>query len=284
MVVAVDRAIHTRSGLRLGATVWDGGGTGIILAHGGGQTRHAWKRTGALLGAQGYQVLAYDLRGHGESDWAKNGDYSLSRLRDDLSDVAATFTSEPVVVGASLGGISAMLSAGESGTAYRAVVLVDVTPLIEQVGSDQIVGFMVERMANGFASAQEAADAISAYLPNRPKPASTEGLKKYLRSSEDGRLRWHWDPQVMTDPNTVATASLEHARLVAAAGAMKMPVMLVRGGHSAVVSHAAVAEFLEAVPHARYRNLEDAHHMVVGDENDAFTTSIMEFIEEEGVD
>lgn len=270
--------INTRSGLKLGSTVWRGSGTGIILAHGGGQTRHAWRRTGAKLGAHGYTVIAYDLRGHGDSEWATGGDYSLARFRDDLCDVVLAFDHPPVVVGASLGGISAMLAAGETATAFAAVVLVDVTPRIEPAGSDQIVGFMLRHMHRGFASLAEAAEAISEYMPNRPKPSNHAGLSRYLRDCADGQLRWHWDPQVLTEPNSIAAAPLDYTRLAEAARRLTMPVMLVRGGHSQVVSRKSVEEFLDLVPHARYENLADAHHMIVGDDNDAFTISLLDFL------
>lgn len=272
------RILSTRSGLKLSATAWNGDRGGIILAHGGGQTRHAWRRTGMRLARQGYSVLAYDLRGHGESDWDGNGDYSLSRFRDDLCDVASVFDRPPIVVGASLGGISAMLAAGEAAASFAAVILVDVAPRIERVGSDRILGFMRRHIHQGFDSVAEAASAVSDYVPNRPKPVSHAGLEKYLRNSADGRLRWHWDPQILTEPDSIATVPLEHERLADAARRMAMPVMLVRGGHSQVVSLDSVAEFLTLVPHARYENLADAHHMIVGDENDSFTASLLDFI------
>jgi pimeloyl-ACP methyl ester carboxylesterase len=271
-------SFSTRSGLRLAATRWNGGGTGVILAHGGGQTRHAWRGTGAELGAQGYTVLAFDLRGHGESEWASDGDYSLSRFRDDLCDVATTFARPPIVIGASLGGISAMLAAGEALMALRAVVLVDVTPRIDQAGSDKIVAFMREHMERGFGSVEEAADIVAAYLPDRQKPANPEGLRKYLRQTADGRFRWHWDPQIMIEPNSVTTARLQYDRLMQAVRQMTMPALLVRGGHSDVVSPEAVKEFLAAAPQAQYQNLAGAHHMVVGDRNDAFTATILDFL------
>ena len=80
-------------------------GRPVMLAHGGGQTRHAWQACGRTLGDSGYYAITIDMRGHGESDWSPDGDYRMERFAEDLLDIADGFSEPPVLVGASLGGI-----------------------------------------------------------------------------------------------------------------------------------------------------------------------------------
>src|SRR5690606_40599381 len=102
----------------------------------------------------------------------------------------------PVLVGASLGGLASLVAVAESGEqerTARALVLVDVAHRIEDEGRDRIGAFMTGHL-DGFASLEEAADAIAAYNPHRPRPKDLSGLAKNLRQREDGRWVWHWDP------------------------------------------------------------------------------------------
>src|SRR5690606_10858671 len=98
----------------------------------------------------------------------------------------------PVLVGASLGGLTALLLEGEiaPGTA-RGLVLVDVAPRVEPEGVLRIHAFMTAH-PDGFADLEEAAAAISDYLPHRPRRGVPPGLAKNLRRGADGRWRWHW--------------------------------------------------------------------------------------------
>src|SRR4051794_12639033 len=95
----------------------------VVLLHGGGQTRHAWGGTAAALAARGFHATALDLRGHGDSDWASDGDYSIEAMVGDLRAVVAAQSSAPAVVGASLGGLTALCAEGETTTPLaRAIV------------------------------------------------------------------------------------------------------------------------------------------------------------------
>ena len=167
----------------------------------------------------------------------------------------------------------------------RAIVLVDITPRLEVEGVRRIIGFMAARPA-GFASLEEAADFVAAYLPHRPRPRDTSGLAKNLRLGDDGRYRWHWDPRLMSRWNPsgseviveIAEAERIMAERTEAARHLTVPVLLVRGRASDVVSEACAREFLELVPHAEYVDLEAAGHMVAGDKNDVFTGAVIDFV------
>src|SRR3954447_13291103 len=276
------------AGNRLVADVYGDAGQPVLLLHGGGQTRHAWRRTAEHLGRSGAIAFALDQRGHGDSEWVAGGHYAFADFAADAAAVAATLTKRsgkrPIAIGASLGGIASLLAEGEAekagtGPVFAAVVLVDITPRVNRDGVAKIQGFMRERAGEGFATIAEAADSVAAYLPHRPRPRSHQGLKKNLRLYPDGRWRWHWDPRFMDGPRGVASnrQGLEEA-LVAAARRIAIPALLVRGGASELVQEVHAREFLELVPHADYVDVAEARHMVAGDSNENFSAAILEFL------
>jgi len=276
------------AGNRLVADVYGDGHQPVLLLHGGGQTRHAWRRTAEHLGRAGATAYALDQRGHGDSDWVAGGDYAFTDFAADAAAVARTLAQRSgkpaIAIGASLGGIASLLAEGEAekagnGPVFAAIVLVDVTPRVNREGVAKIQGFMRERAGEGFATIAEAADAVAAYLPHRPRPRSYEGLKKNLRQHPDGRWRWHWDPRLLQGARSFA---LDHrvleAALIEAAMAITIPALLVRGGSSELVQEAHVREFLDLVPHADYIDVAEARHMVAGDSNDRFSDAVLEFV------
>lgn len=249
----------------------------VLLLPGGGQTRHAWGDTACRLAAEGWYAISLDLRGHGESDWPADGNYSLTAFVQDLLAVLGQLDRPPVLVGASLGGITGLMVAGEEkADAFAALVLVDIAPRMEAAGVQRIVEFMRTHL-DGFASLGEAASAVASYLSHRPPPKDLTGLRKNLRLGEDGRYRWHWDPRFVLGEHR-PDPSQQGDRLLAAARNLRIPTLLVRGRMSDVISETSVREFLEAVPHARYADVARAGHMIAGDQNDLFTTTVVEFL------
>lgn len=269
------RISYQVDGVRLTGDAWgDSNAAPVLLLHGGGQTRHAWGGTAQALAERGWYAVALDLRGHGESDWAPDGDYMIDSFVTDMRGILAHFEQPPVLVGASLGGVTSLLLEGESPQPISAaLVLVDITPRVEQQGVDRIRAFMTGK-PEGFANLEEAADAVAAYIPHRPRPKDFSGLEKNLRKGADGRYRWHWDPQLM-DP---ARMRRDPERLFAAARALRVPTLLVRGKLSDIVSEETAAEFMAAVPHARYADVSEAGHMVAGDRNDIFSQAVIDFL------
>jgi non-heme chloroperoxidase len=263
-------------GLGLRADAWgDPQAPPVLFLHGGGQTRHAWGRTAAAVAREGWHAVALDLRGHGESDWAPDGDYRLGAFREDLERVVEGWDSTPALVGASLGGLAILLAAESPRFAARAVVLVDVAPRLERAGTERIVGFMTGR-PEGFASLEEAADLIASFTRERSRARNLEGLAKVLRRGDDGRWRWHWDPRFMSARGPAEL--LDRARLLDAARRITAPTLLVRGRESDVLGHEGAAELLAALPDAEFADVSGAGHMVAGDRNDAFTEAVCAFL------
>ncbi len=276
--------LRGEGGLRLVADVaGPASGPTVLLLHGGGQTRHSWRRTLGSLADAGWRAFSQDLRGHGDSAWSEDGAYDLPSFAADVREVARQLPRRPVVVGASLGGIAALLAVGESTEPVaRALVLVDVAPQIEAAGSQRVRDFMLERATAGFGSLDEVADAIAAYNPHRPRPTDLAGLHKNVRQRADGRWIWRWDPRVMQVPTSVATGSAAAAepvaRMEAAARMLTIPTLLVRGRVSDLLSREGALAFQRLVPQAELVDVEGAGHMIAGDRNDLFNAAIVEFL------
>ncbi|SRR5581483_4419953 len=260
-------------------------GPPVVLLHGGGQTRHSWGTTLGVLGDRGWRAYSLDLRGHGGSEWAPDGDYTLDAFAGDVVAVSRQLGRPPALVGASLGGIASLAAIGDNTDEViaTALVLVDVAPRIEEAGRDRIGAFMIEHMDDGFASLDEVADAIQAYNPHRPRPSDLSGLQKNLRRGDDGRWYWHWDPSFikgrMGGDDETRASLVDPDRLQAAARNITVPTLLVRGRMSDLLSEEGARELLELVPHAQMVDVAGAGHMVAGDRNDLFNDAVVQFLE-----
>jgi len=270
----------TRDGLELAADVAGDGARGaLILAHGGGQTRHSWALAGKRLAERGWRTVSLDLRGHGQSDWSADGDYQIERFAEDLIDVAAALTGKPALIGASLGGVAGlMVEAVLAPGTFASLTLVDIVPRSDPAGVDKIMGFMSANVEQGFESLEAAADSIAAYLPHRPRRTELSGLAKNLRLGEDGRYRWHWDPRFVTgvhgDGRRRRSEDFE-----ARCREIAIPVHLIRGRLSELVSLEAATEFVDALKDGTFTDVADAGHMVAGDRNDVFLDAVVAFLE-----
>lgn len=266
-------------GIALAGDTWgDPDGPLVVLQHGGGQTRHAWKGAGETLGNAGYHAVAFDARGHGDSDWAAPEAYRPDDMVADLRCVIAALGGrKPILVGASMGGGVSLLAAGEGLVDAAALVLVDMAPRIEAEGRRHIQEFMNQK-PDGFDSLEEVAEAIANYQPHRPRPRTLDGLAKNVRIAPNGKYRWHWDP---ARRHARADDGAYRKRLHACAdrlSPMKLPTLLVRGGLSNVLSEEGAKSFLEQCPHAEYVRVDNAAHMVAGDRNDNFASAVIEFL------
>lgn len=270
----------------LAADYWDGGGQPVIFLHGGGQTRWSWGSTAEKVAEAGMSSYVVDQRGHGESQWLENGHYSFPDYGVDAvaiaKQVAETHKITPVVVGASMGGLASLYAEQNFGPLFRSIVLVDVTPRMDETGVGKIQQFMRAHMKEGFASLEEAGDVIARYLPHRKRPSSLDGLRKNLRLGQDGRYYWHWDPNFATGERGIRYRGEAFFQgLVDGLPNMQVPTLLVRGLRSELVGEEHAREFEEATPNARTVNVGGAGHMVAGDKNDIFCEAILEFLSEE---
>jgi pimeloyl-ACP methyl ester carboxylesterase len=263
------------AGIRLAAdTFGDPNAPVVLMLHGGGQTRHAWHGTATGLADAGWRAVTVDLRGHGQSTHPRPPAYALEDFAADVRALIAAIAEDPVVVGASLGGIASLLALTDPPAAPAAgLVLVDVAHRFQPRGGGRIVSFM-ERYPNGFATLADAAEAVAAYLPHRAHPRDTQGLRHNLRYNY-GRWRWHWDPEILTQARPLLRDQAQLSeRLTSATTRLRQPCLLVRGAESDVLSAGIAREFIELAPTATLTEVPRAGHMVAGDNNNAFTAAI----------
>ncbi|WP_197502836.1 MULTISPECIES: alpha/beta fold hydrolase [unclassified Mycobacterium] len=281
--VAEPFSIQGAGGLRIAADrLGDPRARAVVFLHGGGQTRRSWGKAAAAVARRGWQAVTVDLRGHGESDWSRDGDYRVVSFAGDVAQVLRTLPPQPVLVGASLGGFTAMLLAGElSPGIASAVVLVDIVPDMDQSGADRVHAFMSDKVESGFASLDEVADAIAEYNPHRPRPTDLQGLATNLRR-RGGRWFWHWDPQFISGtaafpPFEVTDPDRMHAAVeVILRGGV--PMLLIRGQMSDLVPQERAEEFLARFPQVEFTDVRGAGHMVAGDRNDIFAGAVLDFL------
>ena len=265
--------------IKIAADVWGSNNQElVILLHGGGQTRHAWGETGKKLAEAGYHSVALDLRGHGDSEWDADGDYSIRAYKDDLVSVINEIGQPARLVGASLGGMASLALAGDeiNSNLCTALIMVDIGIYPDPVGSDRIVSFMLSG-EQGFDSLEDAAKSISDYLPHRKQPKDPEGLKKNLRLKDDGRYYWHWDPRFIRRRQGSRDRGYFDLQLKAAEK-VTIPALLIRGALSDVVTMEDVDYFLSVISHAKFVEIEKAAHMIAGDRNDIFAEEAIKFL------
>ena len=250
----------------------------VVLLHGGGQTRHAWGNSGKILSSAGFHVVAMDLRGHGDSDWHPDGDYSIDSHKQDLINVLRTLGKPASLVGASLGGMISLSLAGdkENSKFCSSLVMVDIGLYPDPQGAIRIVNWM-KSSEKGFESIEEAAEAVAGYLPHRKRPRNVRGLKKNLRKKDDGRYYWHWDPRFLVGRKESEYDKLEDIQRNVAKR-VTAPTLLIRGALSDVVTERNVNDFLASIPHAEFKEIRKAAHMVAGDRNDVFAEEAIKFL------
>lgn len=254
------------------------GATTVVLLHGGGQTRRSWTRVARSLHDAGYRTIRYDARGHGDSAWLADGDYSVAAQAADLAAVLDGVAPErAVLVGASIGGIVALHLAARTSHAFSAVVLVDVTLRAAPAGAEELLGFLTRSLV-GFDCEEEAADVVAEAFSSRPERPEPAGVACSLRPRADGRLRWHWDPLIVGEPgrprlpDMTATERLVRTRPVA------VPVLLMRGGASTLVDQEGVDHLRGLVPQLAEVVIPDVGHMLVAEANDQFGVALLQYL------
>ncbi len=254
----------------------------VLLAHGGGQTRHSWRRPAQNLHRCGYTAATFDARGHGASDWSPSASYAFEDLAGDIARVVhqlreRTGANRPVLVGASLGGATSMMALAADPGLASALVLVDITPKVEVDGIERIRRF-VNAAPDGFDDLDAVARAVSAYNPNRRTLGNVDGLRKNLRRGADGRWYWHWDPRFFRARDHVSAADLQ-GMLEQAAQRVSVPTLLIRGTASDIATDEGVEVLQNLIPHAEIADVCGAGHMVAGDDNDVFAAQLVSFLD-----
>lgn len=274
----VERRFRTIDGLELVADFGgDDDAPAVILTHGWGQTRHSWRRTMRSLMEKGYRVVSFDTRGHGDSQWSPDGDYRMTMLARDVIALRQELGPRVAMVGASMGGLSGLIATNLEAPGFLdGLVMIDMVLRPAPAGVARLVGFMKQH-GQGFASVDEAAEAVTAYV-GRARSGSSAGLARNLRLREDGRYYWHWDP-LWTEMGSSRDGEIPDPSALTGPGLARTPMLLVRGGASDMTDTDGVAEMQRIVPHLELHEAPGAGHMVAGDRNDTFNAGIFAFLE-----
>ena len=247
----------------------------VLFFHGGGQSRNAWRGSARRAAEAGFYGVTFDLRGHGDSDWAADGDYLLDAFGRDVEALLGQFDRPVTLVGASRGGQAALVGGSRHPDRVRLIMLADVAPLMIDEGVDGIRTFFAESEA-GFATLDDAADALARNL-GQARIADSGGLARAMRRDAAGRWHWRWDPAT-GHPEFLHPPS-EGEALLAAAARVTAPVVLVRAELSHLVTDAGVAEFSRLAPQLTVEVAPGVGHMFTADRNDGFAARLLHWLE-----
>jgi pimeloyl-ACP methyl ester carboxylesterase len=272
LVLPLDR--YVRLGGRLVHYLdWGGAGRPVVFLHGLGLTAHTWNLVCLSL-RSAYRCYAIDLRGHGDSEWAADGDYSLPAYRADIEAFTAHFgLAQPVIVGMSLGGVLAAEIAKERDV--RALVIVDTGPHVDPRGRRQLAEFL--RLPPELDSVEEFVNRAMAFQPSRTPELLKTSLLNNLVQLPSGRWRWKYDPRCLD--RSFSTAGQRSFRAVwKTTDRIRCPTLVVRGGRSRVLPREGAEAVVAALPRGRLVEIEGAGHTVQGDQPAALADAIRDFL------
>ena len=256
------RNVTTDDGRKISALVWGNAKPEFVFLHGGAQNAHTWD---TVLLALDRPALAIDLPGHGHSDGPRNGQLNP---RDNASDVAAATRQlapeAKVVVGMSMGGLTAIALTDAEPDLVPALVLVDVTPGVDQRKAAAITAFV-----NGPESFPDFDSLLARTVehnPTRSESSLRRGILHNAEQLEDGSWVWRYARHRALDPDPGSGNSIDFAALWDAVSRIAVPIMLVRGMRpQSVVDDADEAELLRRSPSTRIEHVAEAGHSVQGD-------------------
>ena len=259
------------------------GRPGVVCLHGGGQTAYMFEDLGAAL-APRYHVLAYDFPDHGDSDALEGGDLDRKVLAATAPPLCAEFGIDAAVfVGGSTGGVASMTLAAGQPELVAGLVVIDVGHKVEAEGVLRIAAFMAEH--ESFATLEEAAEAIAAYLPNRTVQAPR--LTRNLRQRGDGRWVWkHGLGRMIRDRGGLHLAQEGAMNMFVGLAddlqRLRCPTLILRGAASDVLSEEGATEIVGLIPGARFARVAGAGHLAAGDNPESFVNLVRGFLGEIG--
>ena len=248
----------------------------IVLLHGGHQSAHSWDLVSLHL-AQRHRVLALDQRGHGDSEWARDVEYSNQVMALDAEAfIVALGLVRPIVVGHSMGGRNAMLLARNSPGLLSALALVDIGPEISDEGRHAIAGFV--RTNQEFADLEEFAANVRKYDPYRSMEHIERTVKYNMLQRADGRFVSKCDSTprrlgIVPSHAPGDQLTLEDARRLA------LPVLVIRGANSNILTAEAAARFRAALPHGELTTVADCGHNVHSQNTMGFLQALGGFLD-----
>lgn len=247
----------------------------ILLLHGGNQSAHSWDLVSLHL-ADRFRVLALDQRGHGDSEWARDADYSSTAMADD----AAAFLDEMgieelIVVGHSMGGMNSLRMTLAHPERVSALVLVDVGPEVNEAGARTIRAFVTENRE--FDDIEHFVERVRRYDPYRSREHIERTVKYNLLRRADGKFvskRDHGPRLRTTEDHRAASDRFTLEQMTA----LTLPVLVIRGADSQILTAEGATRFVDALPDGRLVTVPDAGHNVHGQNTPGFLDAIGPFL------
>ena len=270
-------SVEVEPGRRLSALVWGEGDPELVLLHGGAQNAHTWDTVALALDRP---LVALDLPGHGHSDGGRNGSLDIvANAQDIATAIRVLAPNAKAVVGMSLGGMTTLALADYAPEVVRAIVLVDVTPGVNESKSSTIAAFI-----NGPESFDSFDDLLARtieYNPTRTEASLRRGILHNAEQRDDGSWVWRYQRFRAFEPAPVEGESghPNFQYLWDAVSRIQVPLLLARGmREQSVVDDDDEVELLRRLPNAQVEHFEEAGHSLQGDTPVELAQSIERFV------
>lgn len=247
----------------------------LVLLHGVGQTCHTWDLFAAAMSPH-FHVMAFDQRGHGDTDWAADKDYSRHSMVEDVGAFTTALGLDRFfLTGMSMGGANSLSFTAKNPDRVEALVVVDVGPRVENKGVQNIRNFMKD--FREFDSLDEAAAVIHKFNPRRP----LEIIRKYtvvynLKQLPSGKWTWKYDTYFSEGHSRINVKQMQE-ELSQEVKKIACPTLLVKGAESDVLSLDGARLLQTAIPGSEFALVAGAGHSVMGDNPPGFEAAVREF-------
>ena len=252
-------------------------GPSVIFLHGGGQTRHSWGTALDAASARGLHAITVDLRGHGDSDWAPDGDYSSQSFVADLERFCEAIGFDKfTLIGHSMGGRNSMAFAGSNAQKLEKLVIVDIGPDLDPKGSGRITQELID-VPEEFDSFEDLYTHQSKQNKFCSEPVLRRRLTYASKKLPDGKYGWRYDLEIREQRRN--NAGPKQPDLWANLPGIECPVLIVRGSETDTLALETAEKMLEALPNGRLIHVDKAAHMVFEDNPADFIEALHGFLD-----
>ena len=248
----------------------------MLLLHGFAQTCHSWDFV-ALGFSDNYRVIVLDQRGHGDSDWASDGDYSPETQQKDISGIVNELGLENfVLMGLSMGGRNSFTYAANNSGKVKALVVVDAAPQNMQQGTQNIRSFV--QQDDEFDSVDAFVERVLQYNPRRDPQQVRGSIMHNIKELPSGKWTWKYDKALRRPGRRMGSDPETEKRLWGYLETLQCPTLLVRGGGSDIVAMDTADRMHQAIPNSRLATIDGAGHLVMGDSPSGFQSAVTDFL------
>ena len=248
----------------------------MLLLHGFAQTCHSWDFV-ALGFSDNYRVIVLDQRGHGDSDWASDGDYSPETQQKDISGVVNELGLENfVLMGLSMGGRNSFTYAANNSGKVKALVVVDAAPQNMQQGTQNIRSFV--QQDDELDSVDAFVERVLQYNPRRDPQQVRGSIMHNIKELPSGKWTWKYDRALRSPGRRMGSDAETEKRLWGYIESLQCPTLLVRGGASDIVAMDTADRMHQAIPNSRIATIDGAGHLVMGDSPSGFQSAVTDFL------